>query len=112
MLGGLITRSAIVAAGIATVFSLVSITYGTVEAQRFVGSEIPDSELRKHASNDVVEYFAAARADRSAVEEMVHAFSYPGYWRYWFRAFLLLFAAVFIGCLILVGWLNRSKKSN
>ena len=104
-------RSAALAAVLAFVISLVSITISTVQATRF-GAQISDARLADYGP-DIARYFIEARTPRSGIEEIVYSFSYPGYWRFWLQDFFISFAITLPCCVLANRWLAaRRKKSN
>lgn len=113
----LLLKNAIASAIIASVISFVSITFSTVQAQRYIGSDVTDEQISVLLSEELSEYFRQARGYKSLFGEIVHSFSYPGFWRYWAYAFGYLFVAAFLGGLAVLYWrrkitVRRSDRKN
>ena len=110
----LLLKNAIASAIIALVISFISVTFSTVQAQRYVVSDVTDEQISELSPEKVTEYFRQARSHQTLFDQITHSFSYPGFWRYWAYAFAYLFVAAFLGGLAILYWMGvrRSDRKN
>ena len=104
-----IVQALIVALIVSLLISFTNIIVSTMQAQEFM-SGLSDYDFSGQEISDyAIEYIKNTRVETSFFERFSSTFLYPGFYRYWFHGFFVLFLCGFFSC---IAFAYVNKKPN
>ncbi len=95
-----IIKALVIAFVVSLLISFVNIIVSTIEAQELMSGMSDHDISGQEISDDAVQYIKNTRIETSVYERLFNTFSYPGFYRYWFGGFFILFLSGFLSCII------------
>lgn len=106
-------RSLVISIVLAALTSTVSMVINTLEAQTYIINDAKfEQAVRESDNKPMVQYIEKAKSGRSIIDRMLSTFSYPGFWIFWFKAFIYVVIPVFLGSLSIIFWNNKRPLQN